>query len=83
MITQPILMLDNINLWKDILDKDEDKICNGMTELERKVYQLGVQNLFNLFSPMINSNFEEGYYTVLFPDENIKPEEFALDDFYA
>lgn len=83
MINEPMLMLDNIKSWKDILDKDEDKICNGMTESERKAYQHGVQNLFDLFWQMLESNCEEGYYTVLHPDENIKPEEFALDDFYA
>lgn len=83
MINEPMLMLDNMKLWKDILDKKENKICDGMTETERKAYQLGVQNLFNLFKQMVESNFEEGNYTVLCPGENIKPEEFALDDFYA
>ena len=45
MINKPMLMLDNMKLWKDILDKKEDKICEDMTETERKAYQLGVQNL--------------------------------------
>lgn len=83
MINEPMLILDNMKLWKDILDKKEDKICDGMTETERKAYQLGVQNLFDLFTQIVESNFKEGNYTVLCPDENIKPDEFALDDFYA
>ena len=49
MTNEPMLMLDNMKLWKDILDKDEDKICNGMTDTERKAYNLGVQNLYDLF----------------------------------
>ena len=83
MTNEPMLMLDNIKLWKDVLDKDEDKICDGMTSTERKAYKLGIQNLYDLFWRMLESNCEEGYYTVLYPSEDIKPEEFALDDFYA
>lgn len=83
MTNEPMLMLDNMKLWKDVLDKDEDKICDGMTDTERKAYKLGIQNLYDLFWQMLESNCEEGYYTVLHPSEDIKPEEFALDDFYA
>lgn len=81
MTNEPMLMLDNIKLWKDILNKKEDEVCNEMTETERKAYQLGVQNLFDLFWQILESNYKEGCYTVLCPDENIKPEEFTLDDF--
>ncbi len=76
-----MLMLDSIKLWKDILGRKEDKVCNEMTGTERKAYQLGVQNLFDLFWQILESNYKEGCYTVLYPDENIKPEEFTLDDF--
>lgn len=81
-MNEPMLMLDNMKLWKDVLDKEEEKVCDGMTESECKAYKLGVQNLYDLFWQMLEQNHEQGCYTVLYPDENIKPEEFALDDFY-
>lgn len=80
---EPILMLDNMKLWKDVLDKEEEKICDGMTESERKAYKLGVQNLYDLLWQMLEWNYEDRYYTVLYPDEKTKREEFTLDDFYA
>jgi hypothetical protein len=83
MTSEPMLMLDNMKLWKDILDKKEGEICNEMTESEHKAYQLGVKNLFDLFWQILESNHKEGCYTVLCPDENIKLEEFTLDDFCA
>lgn len=83
MIDEPMLILDNMKLWKDNLNKIEEKVCDGMTETERRAYKLGIENCYLFFWQMIEANYEAGGYTVLYPNEDTKSEEFALDDFYA
>lgn len=83
MNNETIFMVDNMRLWRETHDKNIDKICNGMTESERKAYCMGVDNLYNLFHTIIESNYSEGHYTVLYPDDNIEPSEYDYDDFYT
>lgn len=82
MNNKAIFMLDNMSIWKETHDEEIDQICKGMTELERKAYCMGANNLYSLFSAIVTRNFEEGHYTILYPNDNILPSEYNYEDFY-
>lgn len=79
-VSNLMFMLDNMKNWKDIHDKDIDTICNGMSKSERKAYCMGVENIFNLFSTIVEKNFEDGNYTVLCPMIDIESQECDIEE---
>ena len=79
-VSNLMFMLDNMKNWKDIHDRDVDTICNGMSESERKAYCMGVENIFNLFSSIVEKNFEDGNYTVLCPTVDIEAQECDIEE---
>ena len=40
-----LLIVESLEKYKDLLESKNDEICDGMTESEKRAYQLGITNL--------------------------------------
>lgn len=77
-----MMIVESINTYKKVLEDTEVNVCTGMTESEKKAYKLGIYNSFAVINDFLDQNLNEDvpHYTVLLRD-NIKSEEFTIDDF--
>ena len=77
-----LLVVENLEKYKNLLEEKEDEICNGMTDTERKAYQLGILNMYEMLRQTIEHDSNEGNYNVFIT--NIDEEEtgeYDLEDF--
>nr|WP_297940359.1 hypothetical protein [uncultured Lachnoclostridium sp.] len=79
---EPMVTVESINTYKKVLEDTEVNVCTGMTESEKKAYELGIYNAFAVINDFLDQNLNEDvpHYTVLLRD-NIESKEFTIDDF--
>lgn len=68
--------------WQIDRPNKNDEICDGMTEGEKRAYQLGITNMYEMLKQIIEHDHNEGNYNVFVPE--IKEEEsgeYDLEDF--
>lgn len=77
-----LLVVENLEKYKNLLEEKEDEICNGMTETERKAYQLGVLNMYEMLRQTIEHESNEGNYNVFVTNvDEEESGEYDLEDF--
>lgn len=79
---QFLLIVESLEKYKDLLESKNDEICDGMTESEKRAYQLGITNMYEMLKQIIEHDRNEGNYNVFVPE--IKEEEsgeYDLEDF--
>ena len=77
-----LLIVESLEKYKNILESKNNEVCGGMTNGEKKAYQLGITNMYEMLRQMIEHDRNEGNYNVFVPD--IKEEEsgeYDLEDF--
>lgn len=77
-----LLIVESLEKYKDLLESKNDEISNGMTEGEKRAYQLGITNMYEMLKQIIEYDHNEGNYNVFVPE--IKEEEsgeYDLEDF--
>lgn len=77
-----LLIVENLEKYKDLLESKNDEVCDGMTDSEKKAYQLGITNMYEMLRQMVEHDRNEGNYNVFVPE--IKEEEsgeYDLEDF--
>ena len=77
-----LLIIESLKKYKDILDSKEDEICNGMTDTERKAYQLGVLNMYEMLRQTIEHDSNKGNYNIFVTDiDEEQSGEYDMEDF--
>lgn len=77
-----LLIVESLKKYKNLLESKNDKICNEMTEGEKRAYQLGITNMYEMLRQIIEHDRNEGNYNIFVPE--IKEEEsgeYDLEDF--
>lgn len=77
-----LLIVESLEKYKDLLESKNDEICDGMTGNEKRAYQLGITNMYEMLKQIIEHDRNEGNYNVFVPE--IKEEEsgeYDLEDF--
>jgi hypothetical protein len=77
-----LLIVENLEKYKNLLKDKEDEICNGMTDTERKAYRLGVLNMYEMLRQTIEHDSDEGNYNVFIVNvDEEETGEYDLEDF--
>ena len=42
---QFLLIVESLEKYKDLLESKNDEVCDGMTDGEKRAYQLGITNM--------------------------------------
>lgn len=77
-----LLIVESLEEYKNLLESKNDEICNEMTEGEKRAYQLGITNMYEMLRQIIEHDRNEGNYNIFVPE--IKEEEsgeYDLEDF--
>ena len=43
-----LLIVESLEKYKDLLESKDDEICDGMTDSEKRAYQLGITNMYEM-----------------------------------
>ena len=45
---QFLLIVESLEKYKDLLESKNDEVCDGMTDGEKRTYQLGITNMYEI-----------------------------------
>ena len=63
-----LLIVESLEKYKDLLESKNNEICDGMTDGEKRAYQLGITNMYEMLRQMIEHDRNEGNYNVFVPE---------------
>ena len=89
---QFLLIVESLEKYKDLLESKNDEVCDGMTVMwavwdwmtdgEKRAYQLGITNMYEMLRQIIEHDRNEGNYNVFVPEINEEESgEYDLEDF--
>lgn len=79
---QFLLIVESLEKYKDLLESKNDEVCDGMTDGEKRTYQLGITNMYEMLRQIIEYDRNEGNYNVFVPEINEEESgEYDLEDF--
>lgn len=69
------------NTVKPVLEQIEDTVTNGMSDFEKRAYQLGVENALGIIKQFVDEESDENQITVLTSDDSLTyVQEISLED---
>lgn len=77
-----LLIVESLEKYKDLLESKNDEVYDGMTDGEKRAYQLGITNMYEMLRQIVEHDRNDGNYNVFVPE--IKEEEsgeYDLEDF--
>ena len=54
-----LLIVESLEKYKDLLENKNDEICDGMTEGEKRAYQLGITNMYEMLKQITEHDRNE------------------------
>ena len=63
-----LLIVESLEKYKDLLENKNDEICDGMTKGEKRAYQLGITNMYEMLQQITEHDRNEGNYNVFVPE---------------
>ncbi|RHO79979.1 hypothetical protein DW058_17470 [Clostridiaceae bacterium AF42-6] len=55
-----LLIVESLEKYKDLLESKNDEICDGMTDSEKRAYQLGIINMYEMLKQIIEHDHNVG-----------------------